>query len=166
MHLSELKVMKRKNLGNYEHLEVTVAVSVGEGDTAQEVISTIEEVLGLYGLSGGVKPVANVKTKTIKNNEVVEEKNEVVTPEEVIIEEVVEEKKTTTKKASAKKAAVVKEDALSPVQVTEALVSLTKRLREREAVNALIVQVCGTLKQVKDMSDVERTKLLKAVQEA
>ena len=161
MHLSELKVMKRKNLGNYEHLEVTVAVSVGEGDTAQEVISTIEEVLSLYGLSGGGKPVANVKTKTIKNNEVAEEKNEVA---EVEVE--VAEEKKPTKKAPAKKAAVVKEDAPSPVQVTEALVSLTKRLREREAVNALIVQVCGTLKQVKDMSDAERTKLLKAVREA
>jgi len=43
MHINEFRFMKRKNLGNYEHEEVTMAASVDESDNVVEVALFVKQ---------------------------------------------------------------------------------------------------------------------------
>jgi len=58
MRVNEFKVMKRRNLGNYEHEEITLSVVVEENDDLDQVIKfTLNKVKVALGL----EPVVNAE---------------------------------------------------------------------------------------------------------
>lgn len=87
MKFETITVMQRKNLGNYEHLEITTTVTLEEGEdfvaSAMTARTYVEAVLNM--------PLDDIKKK--------EEPKEVVKEEEAVAEAPKKEKKTKAKKA-------------------------------------------------------------------
>lgn len=190
MHVSELKVMRRKNLGNYEHEEVTVTMTQAPGDDVAEAMGQIEDIFKAYNFEPkkSVKLVAQVKKSEKKIAEPVKETIENVelplTPdkeEETEIPPVIKEKeqtpkkevatkkKTSKKKVSNKKEAAEEvseeENRKATVQVQQACISLFNRWGSREPVDEIIKNTLGSLKMAKDMTYKEKVKVLKALRD-
>lgn len=114
--MTEVTIMRRKNLGNYEHEEVSLTAVIEESDNAAECIASVkQEVLHALGLS--VDPVPTTKpvepavpqaAKKTPAKKAPAKKVEEVKPEPApVVEEVKPEPaKPVEKKAPAKKKAV------------------------------------------------------------
>jgi len=147
MHINEIKIMQRKNLGNYEHREVTINASLTEGDNFNEaydkVNQEVKHALG-YGYVPVPQPVSIAQVE--KGIKEVEAKEKPAPPKK--------------KRAPAKK----KDPVVVPT--LEEMMALCRdtanRLKSAEKVKALMSSVCGveTLKDANENTFVElKTKL-------
>lgn len=164
MHVSELKVMRRKNLGNYEHEEVTVTITQAPGEDTQVAMEHIESIFGQYDMGKTVKmEVAKVKKVEKKIAEPAKETIEDVTIPPVI--EVEKPKKKTTKK-DAPKEEVSKDDEVElTAKLKNGLLALFRKWGSREPVDALVQSILGgELKMVKDMDYDEKVRVLAGVE--
>lgn len=61
MKINEVKYMKRANLGNYEHEEITIGAAVEEGETVGEVLTLLKSKVEA-ALAGKLEPVEAIPT--------------------------------------------------------------------------------------------------------
>jgi hypothetical protein len=89
MKIETITVMERKNLGNYEHIEITASAKVEENDDAYSSLLTLKTLVhaALEGKAATMTSVPTAKVEEVKH-EIVEE---VTAP-------AVKEKKTRAKK--------------------------------------------------------------------
>ena len=136
--------MKRRNLGNYEHKEVTITASLEDGDDYTEAYNLLN--MNVNNALVMLAPIPAASTA------VVEEKK----------------KAPVKKKAPAKKKAPVKKKEPVVIPTTEELMLLCRetatRLGSADKVKALIQEVCGvgSLKEcLDDTCFIELSKKLK-----
>lgn len=115
MKVETITVMERKNLGNYEHVEISASARVEEGEDAYSSLLALKTVVHA-ALEG---KAATVSAPTVKVEEV---KQEVV---EEVSTSVVKEKKTRAKKTAE---APVK-DELSEVEPEGSLPELPNEIK-------------------------------------
>lgn len=116
--------MRRRNLGNYEHIESNVEIALVEGDCSDKALEMAKSVLSkALGLE---KTSTKVAVKTSTNAK-----------EEAITKEDPKEEKTTKKKAAVKKAVVTKE------QVLIALRDYAKANNSKERAQSVLEDVTG-----------------------
>lgn len=145
MHINEIKVMRRKNLGNYEHFEVALGASINEGENFEEAYGKVLESLK-YAMNPTGGKVAETQESEAKA-EPVETK-----PAKK------ETKKTSTKKKEAKKE--------EPVPSLDEMVALCRntanRLGDASKVKELISQACkvGSLNEADPSTYLLLKKLL------
>ena len=144
MFVTEIKIMKRKNLGNYEHKEATISVALKEGDSVEESVGVAENLV--ESILNGERPAVKAPKTSEKTADAGKE---------------AEKPKAKTSKAKASAA-----QAPSDEDLKEKLRDLTKKLKDRAAVNDLITQACGEVKAVADMTDKEKISLMKFVEKA
>ena len=127
MFITEIKIMQRRNLGNYEHREVTMGISLVEGDSLEAAKSLLnKEVLTALGYSQKAEEAQAPKKE-----------------EEEVKEEVKEEKKKS-KKSAPKKEKVEKEVIVPTLQEMMDLCRETAgRLKTADKVKALIQEICA-----------------------
>lgn len=148
MFINEIKIMHRRNLGNYEHREATLGMTLTEEDNVEEAVSLIKTKL-----KGILYPERAVEAAPVKEETPKEE-----TPAEPVKKKVT--KKKVTKKAPAKK----KEPEVVPTM--EEMMALCRetanRLKSGEKVKALIEQACGvgSLKEADEKTFLALKKLL------
>jgi len=100
--IAEISYMKRTNLGNYEHEEITATVVLDEGDDAEQSLVDLKAfVAGEKKETPAPKTVAPKKSKAIEKEEEIEEIEEVVEEDEE--EEVKPKAKAKTTPAPKKK---------------------------------------------------------------
>lgn len=135
MQVTEIKLMKRKNLGNYEHKEVEIRVALSEGEDSEKAFELAEAAV-TRGLEG--KKKAQIKTSETKKED---EKDEKTTPKK-------SSKKTTkktTKKAS-KKATSKSSSEASEKEVLQALREYAKAKKDKNMAVAVMEDVTGETK--------------------
>jgi hypothetical protein len=104
MKIETITVMERKNLGNYEHIEISASAKVEEGDDAYSSLLALKTIVhaALEGKALEVKPVESVgpvtydeETKTNLPVEEVKEKKKRAKKEkeEITVDAVIPEKK-------------------------------------------------------------------------
>ncbi len=122
MFITEIKIMQRRNLGNYEHREVTMGISLVEGDSLEAAKSLLnKEVLTALGYS--------------------QKAEETQAPKK---EEEVKEEKKKSKKSAPKKEKVEKEVIVPTLQEMMDLCRETAgRLKTADKVKALIQEICA-----------------------
>lgn len=152
MFVTEIKIMKRKNLGNYEHKEATISVALKEGDSVEESVGVAENL---------VESILNGERPAVKAPKTSEKTADVPPPIPQDAGKEAEKPKAKTSKAKASAA-----QAPSDEDLKEKLRDLTKKLKDRAAVNDLITQACGEVKAVADMTDKEKISLMKFVEKA
>lgn len=132
MFFSEIKIMKRKNLGNYEHKEIALTLALNEEDNPSECLlkgqAFVSNALGEAFVSNALN---EVKIEPIKVEEVAEE----------VVEEKPVKKKVTKKKKTAKK--VEPEVVVSKEELNKSLVEVAKFYKSKEKAIALIEEVGG-----------------------
>lgn len=99
MKIETITVMERKNLGNYEHIEITASAKVEENDDAYSSLLTLKTLVHA-ALEGKAATMTSVPTAKV---------------EEVKVEVVEEVAAPVAKKPRAKKAAEVPETIENPV---------------------------------------------------
>lgn len=150
MQVQSVRVMQRKNLGNYEHKEVDISVSLVEGEDADLALSLAQEVVNKgLGIASTVKK-ASVKTTTTAKTATKEEKP-VETKEEV--------KEAPAKKAPAKKAPAKKH---TKEECLEALREYATKKGSKEAAVALMEDVTG-VSTLGEVAEKDYNKLYKAL---
>jgi hypothetical protein len=77
MKVQTITVMERKNLGNYEHIEITASAQVAEHDDAFTSLLTLKVLVhaALEGKAATMSSVPTAKVEEVKH-EVVEEVHE------------------------------------------------------------------------------------------
>jgi len=139
MFINEIKIMKRRNLGNYEHKEVTMGVALKENDNHAEALALLEANIegALFG------------TPVVPKAPVPSDQTEMDIP--VDVKEAVK-KVTKAKKAKAPKKA--KEPVVVPTleEVQVLCRDVATKLKSADKVKALITECCGvgSLGEVKD----------------
>ena len=154
MFINEIKIMHRRNLGNYEHREATLGMALTEDDNIEEAKKVINSQL---------KSILYPEAAPAVTKEAVEKMAE-ETPAKVPA------KKAPVKKAPAKKAPVKKAPAKKAevVPTMEEMMVLCRetatRLKSGEKVKALIEKACGvaSLKEADEKTFLALQKLLKA----
>jgi len=144
MHFTEIRVMKRKNLGNYEHKEVGVTLALGEKDCENNAYLRADKFLD--------QALSDNMPSTVE--EAPAEKKE--------------EKKAPAKKKTAKKAAKKKEEA-PVVEITfddiqSKMREVAKFYKSAEKVKALMSEITGKA-SLKDMDQEDFQKLMKKAEE-
>lgn len=156
MNLSEFKLMKRKNLGNYEHIEAQATISLVEGEKEEDAVAMANKVVDM-GL--GAKPASKtVQTKTSTNAKPAKEEE---VKEEEKKPQTATTKKATTKKATTKKASTTKKQPTQK-EVLEALRKYAEKKESREMAVAVMKDVTGK-ESLKDVDKKDYTKLVKAL---
>jgi len=132
MFINTIEIMRRKNLGNYEHFEVKLGASLTEND---DFDTAYNKVMGSLSVALEGKPLATAKKV-----------NDEVKTKEVIDEPKIEKKakKKATKKKVTKEVKEV--EVVNPLTVEEMMVLCREtagRLNSGDKVKALIIEVCG-----------------------
>ena len=148
MHFTEIRVMKRKNLGNYEHKEVGVTLALGEKDCENNAYLRADKFLD--------QALSDNMPSTVE--EAPAEKKE--------------EKKAPAKKKAAKKAAkkVTKKKEEAPVveitfdDIQSKMREVAKFYKSAEKVKALMSEITGKA-SLKDMDQEDFQKLMKKAEE-
>jgi hypothetical protein len=122
MFFSEIKIMKRKNLGNYEHKEIALTLALNEEDNPSECLLKGEAF---------VSNALNEVKMEVKKQEKVEEE----------VKETPVKKKVTKKKKTAKK--VEPEVLISKEELNKKLVEVAKFYKSKEKAIALLEEVGG-----------------------
>ena len=124
--------MKRKNLGNYEHEEVTLKAQVEEGDDAMDVTARVkfacDQALGMVVKAAQETPKEEAPKKAVKKTT-----------------------KKVTKKATAKKEAVEEVEAQPISEVPELLKKVVDALRS-------VIKAKGKDVALEILADFEVTK--------
>lgn len=126
MFFSEIKIMKRKNLGNYEHKEIALTLALNEEDDPSECL-----LKGEAFVSNALNEV-KIEVKKQEVKEVVAEKKEEV-----------KEKKTRKPKTKKTEAKVVEEVTVSKEELNKKLVEVAKFYKSKEKAIALLEEVGG-----------------------
>lgn len=129
MHMNEMTLMQRRNLGNYEHREVTLTMTLKEGDDVQAAYESLNQSL-------------NVALGFAQEVTVAEEKKP--EPQETTAPK--KQAKKATKKASSKKKETKKEEPVAQPTKEEMLAlcrETANRLGDADKVKELINQACG-----------------------
>lgn len=152
MNISEVSLMRRRNLGNYEHIESSVTIALVEGDDEKLALSKAKDFISeAIGLTANKPSTKTAQTKTSTNAKPSTKKEEDPKKEEA---KKPAAKKATTKKAPAAK--VTKED------VTEALKAYAKAKKSKD----MAVEVMHDVTGVRKLDEVDAkmyTKLVKAL---
>lgn len=146
MQITTIRLMKRKNLGNYEHEEAEVSVALDEGEATDEAISmakhTIAKCLGIKLAKQETVPAKPVNTpaqEPVANDEAeVSEPAPKKTAKKATKKPA---KKAVTKKAPAKKKE--EEKTYSVEEVQGVLRATAKKLKSLDKVRALVKEVTG-----------------------
>jgi hypothetical protein len=159
MHITEIKIMKRRNLGNYEHKEVTMTASLEEGEQVNNSVSFLEALIS-QALIGDIKQVAAKVVEPVKVEE---------TP--AIVEEA-PKKKAPRKKAPKKSipAVIVEEpkEELPPPTIQEMMElcrATAGKLNSGDKVKSLIELICG-VSSLKDADPTKFAELKKTLEDA
>lgn len=146
MFANNVTIMKRKNLGNYEHKEVTISYTLSENEDENEALAKAEEFI--TNALNGVKPLP-VNTK---------QEDEVKEAKEVV-------KKKVTKKKATKKAPAKKEPAkeYTEADVKQALRAYAEANQSKEMAVAQMKDVTGAEK-LADVDAKDYAKLVKALE--
>jgi len=148
MFISEVKVLQRKNLGNYEHKEVGVTVALSESDDAEMALSQATSFISLA--LNEVKPEVPKPSYSAPVVEVVtqeEEKPAAPAP------------KKTAKKAVKKPAVVVTEDGpeeefVTKDQVNAKLIEVAKKFKSKDKAVAILKE----FGDVEDLGSLDSSK--------
>lgn len=130
MFFSEIKIMKRKNLGNYEHKEIALTLALNEEDNPSECLLKGEAFVhnALNEVKIQPKPLELVKDKV----------------EEVEVKEEPVKKKVTKKKVSKKATKEVEpEVVVEKEELNKSLIEVAKFYKSKEKAMALIEEVGG-----------------------
>jgi len=145
MHVNEINVMRRKNLGNYEHFEVALKASLDENDSFEDSYTEL-----LENLRKAMNPQGNSNAKTEK-------------PEAPKAATAKPAPKKATKKAPAKKKAP--EEEVTMEELMQLCRDTANRLGSADKVKELIKTACG-VDNLKDASASTFGKLKTLLEEA
>lgn len=147
MNVSEVKLMRRKNLGNYEHIEAQATVALVEGEDRNEAVEMAKETVMMC--LGDKKPTKTVQTKTSTNAK------EEEAPKEEEEKKPGKTSKKVTKKAPSKKQA-------TKTDVLNALRKYAKEKDSREQAQAVLKDVTGK-DSLAEVDKKDYNKLVKAL---
>lgn len=153
MKTTEISLMRRRNLGNYEHIESSVTIALDEGDKESLAVEKAKVILNK---ALGYTKEEEKKTVSAKTEKPVEEKKE-----EEPKKSPAKKKAPVKKKAPAKKAASVpkatKEDVL------KALRSYAEAHQSKEMAQAVLKETTKAEK-LADVDPKDYGKLVKALE--
>lgn len=160
MQVSNITVMKRRNLGNYEHKEVTVSVALSEGDSAEAAMN-LADAMVVNALSDKVILIADIKTSTNAKPQVRKEVEAPVKEESKKEETTAEEPPkipaaATKKKGGAPAVKTTKEDVLN------ALRNFASAKKSKELAQSVLEDVTGA-KDLASVDSKDYAKLIKAL---
>ena len=155
MFVSEIKFMKRKNLGNYEHKEVALTVSLTEEDNAEAGMTYAEDfVNNALGSESKITRVVGVKSAELPEKSV----DEVATKEVKAKSE--EPKKSKSTKGKEKPAEEPKKEVIiSKEEVNKKLIEVAKKFSSKEKAISLIKEV-GEVESLSDLKPELYSKLV------
>lgn len=156
MQVSEISVMRRRNLGNYEHKEVTVKIALEEGDSEKEALSKADSLVA-ESLEIKTKTVAQVKTSTNVKAKEEPKKNEETKSQSKV--------ETAAKPSSAGKKKTKKKTTETKVSKNDVLVALrgyAKAKNSREMAQAVLEDVTGA-KSLDEVDAKDYGKLVRAL---
>lgn len=157
MMISEISVMKRKNLGNYEHKEAKITAVLAEGDCVDTARELVENLVNKVLEEGKTSTKVSAQVKETVKEEVKKEE----APKEVKKEEASKQKAPAAKK-KGKKAENTTTIETTREDVLEALREYAKAKSSKEMAQAVLEDVTG----VKTLNEVDSklySKLVKSL---
>lgn len=152
MFVAEIKLLKRKNLGNYEHEEIQISVSLTEEDSADKGLAYAKEFVNkALGVKQEATKVIETTPAPAKEATPAPAKEAAPAPAKEVTPAPAKEaapKKAATKKAPTKEAEVV--PVLTKDQVNQKLIEVAKKFMSKEKAIALIKEV-GNVEGLADL---------------